>query len=156
MSATLVVYTIAGGFFSVAYTDVLQAGVGWIGCVIFAYYMIHNAQSDAAPSIVYPLYTPIRKLAIRMMEWPAQRVLAYVAITKPFIAQTVLDPLNVYLIMELIPLEIGLASLTKCSMLSPSPPSQMLSFNDKNLLSTTRLASVLCQYSTGRLTLPVP
>jgi|AntRauTorckE5430_2_1112549.scaffolds.fasta_scaffold05229_2 Na+/proline symporter len=58
LSAALVLlYTIAGGLFSVAYTDVLQAGVGWIGCVSFVFYMIRNFQSAAPPSIGFPLYS---------------------------------------------------------------------------------------------------
>jgi len=58
LSAALVLlYTIAGGLFSVAYTDVLQAGVGWIGCVTFVFYMIRNFQSAAPPSIGFPLYS---------------------------------------------------------------------------------------------------
>jgi len=57
LSAFLVLmYTIAGGLFSVAYTDLLQATVGWIGCVTFAYYMIANNDSAPAPSIGFPGY----------------------------------------------------------------------------------------------------
>lgn len=59
MSAVLVLlYTVAGGLFSVAYTDVIQACVGWIGCTTFAFYMIHDAENSAPPpSIGYPLYS---------------------------------------------------------------------------------------------------
>ena len=59
ISASLVLlYTIAGGLFSVAYTDVLQGAVGWIGCSTFAFYMIRNAGNSAPPvSIGYPLYS---------------------------------------------------------------------------------------------------
>jgi len=58
MSAALVLlYTIAGGLFSVAYTDVLQAAVGWIGSITLAFYMISNAENSAPPvSIGYPKY----------------------------------------------------------------------------------------------------
>lgn len=58
MSGALVLlYTIAGGLYSVAYTDVLQAAVGWIGSVTFAFYMISTEKSAAPPSIGYPLYS---------------------------------------------------------------------------------------------------
>jgi len=59
ISALLVLlYTIAGGLFSVAYTDVVQAAVGWIGCTTFVFYMIRNAENSAAPpSIGFPLYS---------------------------------------------------------------------------------------------------
>lgn len=58
MSAVLVLlYTVAGGLFSVAYTDVVQSAVGWIGCITFAFYTIRNSQSAPAPSIGYPLYS---------------------------------------------------------------------------------------------------
>jgi Na+/proline symporter len=59
ISAVLVLlYTIAGGLFSVAYTDVVQAAVGWVGCSTLAFYMIANAENSAPPpSIGYPLYS---------------------------------------------------------------------------------------------------
>lgn len=54
----VLLYTIAGGLFSVAYTDVVQAAVGWIGCMTFAFYMIRNAENSAAPpSIGFPGYS---------------------------------------------------------------------------------------------------
>jgi Na+/proline symporter len=58
ISAILVLlYTIAGGLFSVAYTDVMQAAVGWIGCITFAFYMIRNSKLSAPPpSIGFPGY----------------------------------------------------------------------------------------------------
>jgi len=58
MSGLLVlIYTIAGGLFSVAYTDVVQAAIGWIGSITFAAYMIHNAEQNAPPvSIGFPGY----------------------------------------------------------------------------------------------------
>ena len=59
ISAVLVLlYTIAGGLFSVAYTDVLQAGIGWIGAITFAFYMIYNSELSAPPpSIGFPGYS---------------------------------------------------------------------------------------------------
>jgi Na+/proline symporter len=59
LSAVLVLlYTIAGGLFSVAYTDVVQATVGWIGCVTFAFYMIRNSEDSAPPpSVGFPGYS---------------------------------------------------------------------------------------------------
>jgi Na+/proline symporter len=58
ISAILVLlYTVAGGLFSVAYTDVMQAAVGWIGSITFAFYMIRNSKLSAPPpSIGYPSY----------------------------------------------------------------------------------------------------
>jgi len=50
-------YTITGGLFSVAYTDVAQGIMGWSGCAILAYYMI--AAEDVKfppPSIGFPGY----------------------------------------------------------------------------------------------------
>ena len=59
LSAALVLlYTIAGGLFSVAYTDVLQAAIGWIGLSTLAFYMIDNAEDSAPPpSIGFPGYS---------------------------------------------------------------------------------------------------
>jgi Na+/proline symporter len=59
LSAALVLlYTIAGGLFSVAYTDVMQAAVGWLGSLVFAFYMIKNSEFSAPPpSIGYPGYS---------------------------------------------------------------------------------------------------
>ena len=59
LSAALVLlYTIAGGLFSVAYTDVMQAGIGWLGALSFAFYMIDNEELSAPPpSIGYPGYS---------------------------------------------------------------------------------------------------
>mmetsp|Transcript_4087 Transcript_4087/g.5876 ORF Transcript_4087/g.5876 Transcript_4087/m.5876 type:complete len:737 (+) Transcript_4087:428-2638(+) len=56
-AALVLVYTIAGGLFSVAYTDCLQALVGWLGCMTLAFYMIRNSEDSAPPpSIGYPDY----------------------------------------------------------------------------------------------------
>jgi len=50
-------YTVSGGLFSVAYTDVVQGIMGWSGCVVFAYYMIANSDPKAPPpSIGFPDY----------------------------------------------------------------------------------------------------
>jgi Na+/proline symporter len=50
-------YTISGGLFSVAYTDVVQGIMGWSGCVVFAYWMIANQSPSAPPpSIGFPGY----------------------------------------------------------------------------------------------------
>jgi Na+/proline symporter len=59
LSAALVLlYTIAGGLFSVAYTDVMQAAVGWLGSLCFAFYMIKNSELSAPPpSIGFPGYS---------------------------------------------------------------------------------------------------
>lgn len=58
-TATAVVwaYTISGGLFSVAYTDVLQGAIGWTGCMVLAFYMIKNSDPNAPPeSIGFPGY----------------------------------------------------------------------------------------------------
>lgn len=49
-------YTVSGGLYSVAYTDVLQATVGWLGCLSLAFYLISNEQGSATPSIGIPGY----------------------------------------------------------------------------------------------------
>lgn len=57
-AATIVwAYTISGGLFSVAYTDVAQGLVGWSGCAALAYYLIANEEVKAPPpSIGFPGY----------------------------------------------------------------------------------------------------
>ena len=42
-------YTACGGLFSVAYTDVVQAAIGMIGCLSVAYWLIDNAEKEAPP-----------------------------------------------------------------------------------------------------------
>ncbi|CAB9519598.1 affinity choline transporter 1 [Seminavis robusta] len=42
-------YTVSGGLFSVAYTDVFQAIIGWSGCIACAYYMVVNEETKAPP-----------------------------------------------------------------------------------------------------------
>eukprot|EP00178_Gracilaria_changii_P012235 TRINITY_DN345_c0_g1_i2.p1 TRINITY_DN345_c0_g1~~TRINITY_DN345_c0_g1_i2.p1 ORF type:complete len:508 (+),score=44.46 TRINITY_DN345_c0_g1_i2:3314-4837(+) len=49
--ATVVVwaYTVSGGLFSVAYTDLVQGLFGWFGCLACAFWFIHNVNPGAAP-----------------------------------------------------------------------------------------------------------
>ena len=42
-------YTISGGLFSVAYTDVAQGIVGWSGCIVCVFYLIANEEIRAPP-----------------------------------------------------------------------------------------------------------
>jgi hypothetical protein len=50
LSAAIVwVYTVSGGLFSVAYTDVVQGFIGWSGCIVAAYWFILNADESAPP-----------------------------------------------------------------------------------------------------------
>lgn len=42
-------YTVSGGLFSVAYTDVAQGLIGWTGAAVTAYYLIANEEFSAAP-----------------------------------------------------------------------------------------------------------
>lgn len=49
-------YTVSGGLFSVAYTDVAQGIMGWSGCIVFAYWFIANAPQAPPPSIGFPGY----------------------------------------------------------------------------------------------------
>lgn len=42
-------YTVSGGLFSVAYTDVLQGLIGWIGCFIAPVYLITQGVYQAPP-----------------------------------------------------------------------------------------------------------
>lgn len=57
-SATIVwAYTITGGLFSVAYTDVAQGLIGWSGAAITAYYLVATEDPSAPPpSIGFPGY----------------------------------------------------------------------------------------------------
>lgn len=49
------VYTAVGGLYSVAYTDLFQASTGFTGCVIMAFWFIHNEPESAPPpSIGFP------------------------------------------------------------------------------------------------------
>lgn len=53
----LFLYTISGGLFSVAYSDVLQSSIGISGCLVLAFYFIANAENAAPPpSIGFPGY----------------------------------------------------------------------------------------------------
>ena len=50
-------YTVCGGLFSVAYTDVIQGLIGWSGVVVAAFWFIANAEEEAPPpSIGFPGY----------------------------------------------------------------------------------------------------
>jgi len=48
-------YTVAGGLFSVAYTDVVQASIGWIGLFVGTIWVLTNMPSSAGVSPAYPL-----------------------------------------------------------------------------------------------------
>ena len=54
-AASVFFYTVAGGLFSVAYSDVIQACVGWTGCMVLSFYMI-SRYSAPPPSIGFPDY----------------------------------------------------------------------------------------------------
>jgi len=50
-------YTASGGLFSVAYTDVVQGVIGWSGCIVMAFWFIHNEEVRyPPPSIGFPGY----------------------------------------------------------------------------------------------------
>jgi Na+/proline symporter len=54
-SAVVWSYTVSGGLFSVAYTDVFQGAIGWVGCLATAYWFITNEENGAPPpSIGFP------------------------------------------------------------------------------------------------------
>jgi len=53
-AAIVWVYTVSGGLFSVAYTDVVQGLMGWSGCLVMAFWFIHNEPSAPPPSIGFP------------------------------------------------------------------------------------------------------
>ena len=38
-------YTVSGGLFSVAYTDVVQGAMGWSGCVVMAFWYVQLYRS---------------------------------------------------------------------------------------------------------------
>ncbi|KAL3778679.1 hypothetical protein HJC23_001250 [Cyclotella cryptica] len=57
LSASLVwSYTVAGGLFSVAATDIFQSAIGWTGCMVLAFYLIKNEESAPPASIGFPGY----------------------------------------------------------------------------------------------------
>lgn len=57
-SAVVWGYTVSGGLFSVAYTDVIQGLIGWMGCFVCAIYIIRTAPDKAPPpSIGFAGYT---------------------------------------------------------------------------------------------------
>lgn len=47
-------YTVTGGLFSVAYTDVVQGMIGWSGALVMAFWFIKNEPEAPAPSIGFP------------------------------------------------------------------------------------------------------
>lgn len=49
-------YTECGGLYSVVYTGIFQAAVGWLGVIVMAFWFIANEQDAPAPSIGYPGY----------------------------------------------------------------------------------------------------
>lgn len=52
----LFVYTVSGGLFSVAFTDVVQSTIGIIGALVTAFWFIQNAPAAPPPSIGFPGY----------------------------------------------------------------------------------------------------
>jgi Na+/proline symporter len=48
-SSLIWAYTISGGLFSVAYTDVAQGIMGWSGCIFSVFYLIINEEIRAPP-----------------------------------------------------------------------------------------------------------
>lgn len=48
-AAIIWLYTACGGLVSVAYTDVLQGAIGWVGCLVCTFWFIHNADPAAPP-----------------------------------------------------------------------------------------------------------
>ena len=49
-------YTECGGLYSVVYTGIFQAVIGWSGVLVMAYWFIANEQDSPAPSIGFPGY----------------------------------------------------------------------------------------------------
>jgi len=83
-------YTVAGGLFSVAYTDIVQACLGWIGMLVGAGWIMNNMPTAAPVSPAYPLgdkpmipegmsnpdsYDPIPNAI--MLNWATVIVLAF-------------------------------------------------------------------------------
>jgi len=52
----ILLYTACGGLFSVAYTDCIQAAIGWFGCLFAAFYLINNKEQAPPPSIGFEGY----------------------------------------------------------------------------------------------------
>lgn len=52
----ILIYTVCGGLFSVAYTDLFQSFVGWLGCLTLAFWSIKNEPRAPPPSIGFPGY----------------------------------------------------------------------------------------------------
>jgi Na+/proline symporter len=55
-AAIVWMYTVSGGLFSVAYTDVAQRFMGWTGCLVASFWLIGNKPEAAPPSIGFPDY----------------------------------------------------------------------------------------------------
>ena len=56
-SAIVWAYTVSGGLFSVAYTDVVQGAIGWSGCLALTFHMITQTTPNAPPpSVGFPGY----------------------------------------------------------------------------------------------------
>jgi len=83
-------YTVAGGLFSVAFTDIGQAFIGWIGMLVGAAWVMNNMPEAAGASPAYPLgdsavfeegmsdkdsYDPIPNAI--MLNWATVIVLAF-------------------------------------------------------------------------------
>jgi len=51
------VYTACGGLYSVAYTDCIQSVIGWTGCLVTAFWIIHNMRNDDYQVSVQPTMT---------------------------------------------------------------------------------------------------
>lgn len=62
-------YTVCGGLFSVAYTDVVQGVMGWSGCVVMAFWFIANEDTNAPPpSIGFPgMYACAQRLLLLLL-----------------------------------------------------------------------------------------
>jgi len=54
--AVILIYTVCGGLFSVAYTDLFQSAIGWVGCLTLAFWSIKNEPRAPPPSIGFPDY----------------------------------------------------------------------------------------------------
>lgn len=54
-------YTVAGGLFSVAYTDVVQAFIGWVGLLVGSIWIISSLPSAPGVSPAYPLGDKVAK-----------------------------------------------------------------------------------------------
>ena len=53
--AAVWMYTVAGGLFSVAYTDIVQAIIGWLGLIVGTSWVLNNMPTHPGVSPAYPL-----------------------------------------------------------------------------------------------------